>query len=633
MKIQNKAGVRMNNKVTEGNYMKFGVQRQADGMTFTFAGNREDTCAIIFYDEHKKVRKRIETPAQFCRGAVRSVHVSGLKSEKLYYNYEINGQVVTDAYAPKIAGREKWMDENRKENEFAVCGSYENTEYVWEQPGQPEIKKGEMVMYKLHVRGFSMDAGLRGGKKGTFAALEEKIPYLKKLGVTTLELMPVYEFEEMERDEKQTLPDYLNWETKETDVVKPPETKEKISVNYWGYTKGFYFAPKASYSYGKNAALELKHLVDRLHQNGMECVMEFYFQKEENQNLILDALRYWAAEFHIDGFHLIGENVPVMAIAQDLYLKRTKIFCPYIPETLWNERERYPHLFLYNEEYLYAGRKLLNHCGGTLWEFANQQRKQNETIGFVNFLTNNNGFTLADLFSYCEKHNEENGENNADGPDYNFSINCGAEGKSTRKYVKELRRKHIYMAFGMLFFAQGVPLFLAGDEFENSQNGNNNAYCQDNKTGWINWKNQKSCGYVTEFVEKLAAFRRAHPVIRMERPMQFGDYLHKGSPELSYHSDSAWITQPIEQKAAFGMMYNGDYVQNGKESADDYVYIGYNFLAGQSELALPKPADKKKWYLVMDTAETQPFLPEEKLLENQHKIIIKPQSVIVLLGK
>lgn len=624
----------MNYTVTEGNYLRFGLQSVKDGVIFTFAGEKEDVCEVILYDRSLKVAGRVEAPAAFCRGAVRSVYIHGLKADHLLYNYEINGEIVPDPYASKIAGREKWDDARRAECDFLVCGSFEEKEYEWQSACCPEIPKNEMVMYKLHVRGFSMDSGKKGKMRGTFAAVEERIPYLKALGVTTVELMPVYEFEEIEIPKKQKLPGYIPQGSIPEKETGSGTDKEKLKVNYWGYTKGFYFAPKASYGCSKNVTRELKHLIDALHQNQMECVMEMYFEQEENQNLILDALRYWATEFRADGFHLIGENVPITAIAQDLYLRRSKIFYQYIPEQLWKEKEHYPHLFVYNDEYLYTGRKLLNHQGGSLFEFGNQQKKQNKTVGFVNFMANNNGFTLADLFSYCEKHNEANGEENADGSNYNFSINCGTEGKTSRKYVKELRRKHLYMALSMVFFAQGVPLLLAGDEALNSQQGNNNAYCQDNKTGWVNWKRNTGMEALQEFVQKLAAFRKAHPVIRKAEPMHLNDYQHKGCPDLSYHSDNAWTAGLPEEKGAFGVMYCGDYAVDDAGRPDDMVYIGYNFHTGVNELALPKLAGKKKWYVVMDTAEQEyVFLPEEKLAENQHRITVRPQSVVLLLGK
>lgn len=617
----------MNYTVTEGDYLKFGVQKQKDGMIFTFAGRKEDDCAIVLYGESFEVTAKVQASPKFCKGEVRSVYVHGLKGKSVYYNYEKNGEIVTDSYALKIRGREIWNDKTREENDFFICGVYEEQNYVWNSDKQPEVQKSNMVMYKLHVRGFSMDAGLRGKMRGTFAAIEQKIPYLKSLGVTTLELMPLYEFEELQVHKKPKLPDYISYLAKRNEKMQNKE-EQKIKLNYWGYTKGNYFAPKASYSRDKNTAKELKHLIDTLHENEMELVMEMYFCGDETQQFILDVLRYWAAEFHVDGFHLLGDNIPVLPAAQDLFLKRTKLFCPYFPEQIWQQKESYPHLYLYNDEYSYAAKKLLNRQGGTLYEFCNQQKKQNEHLGFVNFITNNNGFTLADLFSYSEKHNQENGEENADGCNYNFSINCGVEGKTVRRYVKEQRRKHIYMAFSMLFFAQGVPLFMAGDELLNSQDGNNNAYCQDNKIGWVNWKSNEQKQQLIEFVKNLAAFRKRHPILRLEKPMQLNDYLHKGCPDLSYHSENAWVSRFPEEKAAFGVMYNGSYAN------DDDIYIGYNFHAGISELALPKLSAKKSWHLVMDTAaEGQVFYKQEIKIENQHRTAVRPHSVVVLIGK
>lgn len=611
--------------VTEGNYIKFGVQRGKTGYIFTFAAKKEDACAIILYSEPFLIEERIEVPEQYCMGEVRSVLIHCAKRKNLYYNYEINGRIVTDPYAVAVAGREHWRDTARAQADYAVCGRWEEDSYQWKTEGRPEIPRSEMVMYKLHIRGFSMDAGGLGTKKGTFAGLEARIPYLKELGITTVELMPVYEFEEFIFPEKQKLPEYVSLHTK---PEEPVEEEEALGLNYWGYTAGNYFAPKASYSRSGRASTEFKHLIDTLHANQMECVMEMYFEKEENQNLMLSALRYWAMEYRVDGFHLIGESVPILAAAQDAYLKRTKLFYHYLPESLWEMPESYPHLFVYNEEYLYAGRKLMNHQGGSLYEFCNQQRKQNGTIGFVNYLTNNNGFTLADLFSYCEKHNEANGEENADGMNYNFSTNCGAEGKTSKKYVKELRKKHMLLAFSMLFTAQGVPLFMAGDEVWNSQGGNNNAYCHDNKTGWVNWKCTDKT--LAAFIKELLAFRKAHPVIRREQPMQLTDYLHKGCPDMSYHSENAWISGFPEEKAAFGVMYNGSYEEDG---SSDYVYIGYNFHTEKNQLALPKLPNHRKWYCVMDTADGRGFLEKETIAADQHGIEIAPMSVMLLTGK
>lgn len=620
--------------ITEGNYKKFGVQTEKEGIIFTFEGAREDDCFLLLYNDKGSVVSRIEAPKEYCIGSVRSICLHGMKEKQLRYNYEINGEVVIDTYAGKIFGREKWNDAARAAVNYQIYSGIETEEFDWEGDKFPEVPKNQMFIYKLHVRGFSMDAGIRGKEKGTFAAIKNKLSYLKELGVTVLELMPVYEFEEMILKETPRLPEYLKWESKEEDLIKPePEVVQK-GLNYWGYTTGNYFAAKASYSSTKSASTELKSLICEMHKNGMECIMEMYFEEGMNQNVILDVLRFWVREYHVDGFHLIGTSVPVTAIAQDLFLSRTKLFYQGFESFLYEAETRYPHLYVYNDEYIYPTRKLLNRYDGLVEDFANQQRKQHGTVGFVNYVANNNGFTLADLFSYQEKHNEANGEENTDGVSWNFSNNCGFEGKTGKKQIAALRKKQAYNAIAMLFLAQGVPLLLSGDEMGNSQSGNNNAYCQDNKIGWLNWKAGMKQEALRRFVADMAAFRKAHPVICLDKPMQLNDYGHKGCPDLSYHGENAWISGFIRENKSFGTMYCGEYAKDAEGNTDDYVYIGYNFKAGTTHLALPKLPAKKKWYLCCDTSESErPFLEKVKLLENQHLVPVKAQSVMILLGK
>lgn len=622
----------MDYKVTEGNYNKFGVEQTVEGLTFTFVCEPENTSELVIYNEKREITEEIEVPAEYTRGSVRSVCLAGRKMTRVFYNYRINGKIQTDPYAKRLIGRERWNDLERIRGTVPLCGCYEKERYPWKAV-QPKLARNELVLYKLHVRGFSMDAGIRGRKKGTFAAAAERIPYLKELGITAVELMPVYEFEEIEQKEKQELPAYLKSRLAEYPESAPAEENE-TRLNYWGYTKGFYFAPKASYSKDGKAAAELKSFIDTLHENGMECVMELYFGSGENPALILDALHDWSSVYRVDGFHLIGEGLPIMEIAADAYLSRTKIFLPYLPQEIWERKEQYPHLFLYNDEFLYAGRKLVNHQGGTAEEFCNQLRKQNETVGFVNYFSNQNGFTLADVFSYNEKHNEENGEENTDGMAFNFSQNCGTEGRTNRAYVRALRKKRMYLALAMTFLSQAVPLLLEGDEIANSQKGNNNAYCQDNKTGWVNWRRREYGDDFIAFVKNLATFRKAHPVIRMEKPMHGNDYKHLGSPDLSFHSQNAWVSSFQPQDAAFGVMYNGAYAKKADGEADDMVYIGYNFHEENRELALPKLSDKRKWYCVMDTgADGDPFEGTGGPAENQQKVTLAAQTAVILIGK
>lgn len=623
----------MDYRIKEGNYEKLGLVRKGDAAIFTFEGEKEDRCSILFYGKNQEVIGRIEVPEAYCRGSIRSVCVNGLPKKNLKYNYEINGNVKTDDYAKSIVGREKWNDTNRAAWDYAICGGDVPEDFDWQEDRQPEIPRKDMVMYKLHVRNFSMDAGLRGRVKGTFSAVMEKIPYLKSLGITTIEFMPVYEFEEVVMPKPVKLPEYLCWESKAEDKIKPVEKTPTGRVNCWGYVPGNYFAPKASYSSIPEADIEWKTLIRELHKNGMECVMEMFFDEKVNQNIILDALRFWVREYHVDGFHLLGTSIPVTAIAQDLLLSRTKLYYTSFAPVLLEKKKTCHHLYIYSDEYLYPARKILNHMEGDLNEFLCQQRKQHEVQGFVNYVANHNGFTLADVFCYCEKHNQANGEDNCDGNSWNYSSNCGVEGRTRKRFVEYMRRKQLKNAIAMLFTAQGVPLLYAGDEFANSQEGNNNAYCQDNRIGWLNWKNTERYGWLISFVTKMAEFRRKHPVISLDVPMQQSDYGRKGFPDLSYHGENAWVSVVSMDRQAVGVMYCGAYAKKEDGSNDDFIYIGYNFHSGLSNLALPKLPEKKKWYLAVTTAGEEMCPEKEELLENQHLLSVEGQSISILIGK
>lgn len=623
----------MSNTISEGNYERYGVQVQNDDIIFTFEAEKEDECKIIFYGKNQEITEKVEVPAKYCRGAIRSVCIKGKSIKHLRYNYEINGEVITDSYANRIVGRERWADKGRESRGYQVCGGYSSTEFDWQEDASPEVPRQQMVMYKLHVRGFSMDAGVRGRTKGTFAAVRERIPYLKQMGITTVEFMPVYEFEEFVIPEQTLLPEYLKWQIEEEDMIKPEVTPVSDKLNFWGYVRGNYFAVKSSYASTPDAAREWKELIRELHANGIECVMEMFFAEGQNQNIILDALHYWVREYHVDGFHLLGDKLPITAIAQDAWLRRTKIFYKAFDSMLFETPCRYPHLFAYNDEYLYPVRGMLNHINGNLEAFACQQRKQHVTLGFVNYVADNNGFSLMDIFSYAEKHNQANGEDNCDGNNWNLSSNYGVEGRTSKKYINAVRERQLCNAIAILMLGQGVPLLFSGDECGNSQNGNNNAYCQDNRIGWINWKKNEKYAWLTEFAGRMAAFRKEHPVISSEHPKELSDFGRKGFPDLSYHGENAWISTLSGERQSMGMMYCGAYEKCADGSEDEMIYVGYNFHTGSDRLALPKLSDKKKWYLCMDTARgREPFLTKEEVLSEQ-QIEVKGQSVVILIGK
>lgn len=619
----------MNFSIKKGNFAKLGVQISKK-VTFTFEAEKEDACYLILVDKESLCEEKIEVGAEYALGSLRSITVEKLNADKYYYYYLINDEQIVDPYATGIAGREIWNDSSREKIDYQIYGRLVAVESDWEDDSLPELDKNEVVLYKLHVRGFSM--GQRASKKnGTFQAIIQKIPYLKELGVTTIELMPCYEFEEVEIKRKLDLPSYVKWEAKEEDCIMPITQKEKPSkVNYWGYGKGNYFSVKSSYAANPyKPEKEMKQLVKALHAQNMECVMEMFFEEGISHTFVLDVLRFWVKNYHVDGFKLMGNQLPITAIAQDPWLSRTKIFSEQISEELHLPERNYKHLYYETDEYLYPARKILNHMNGNMKEFVDQQRKQGEEIGFVNYITSNNGFTLSDLFMYNDRHNEDNGEDNLDGTMWNFSNNYGVEGPTRKKFISEVRDLKWRNAMLMLLLAQGVPMIWEGDEFGNSQNGNNNAYCQDNEIGWVNWKKDAKSKQKIQFAQDVLKFRREHKAIAKNTPYQFCDYQLLGSPDLSYHGENAWISQVDMGSMSVGMMYNGAY---SGEKED--VYIAYNFYSNRVNLALPSLGKKKKWYMVIEsTDKTNPYKKEPVLIEEQQHLSMNPQSICVLIGK
>lgn len=615
----------MKNSVREGNYEKLGVRQMEGSVIFTFCREKEDQCAVVLLHRGSGEQIRIEAPEKFCIGSLCSIEVFGIDVKQYVYYFEINGEKVMDPYARRIMGREVWNDDTRGKDGYEVYAGFADEAFDWKKDRAPELPGSGMFMYKLHVRGFTMEASVQN--PGTFRALMNKLSYLRKLGVTTVELMPAYEFEEMQITAPVHIPEYVTWKAKSQDLIRPAvAVTETRQLNYWGYGPGNYFAVKAAYAADpEHASAEYKALIRRLHELGMECVMEMYFPEDSNHNMILDALRYWVREYHVDGFHLLGRSIPLTAIVQDNLLSRTKIFCGEFAPDMKDVR-RCKNLFLYKDEYMYPARKVLNHLNGNMRDFVDQQRKQGENLGYVNYLACNNGFTLADLFMYNDKHNEANGEENRDGSDWNFSNNYGCEGPTRQRYINALRRLKWRSAVMMLFLAQGVPLLWAGDEFGNSQQGNNNAYCQDNTTGWVNWKNEKSRRKELYFLSRLVEFRRQHPILAREEPFRLSDYRLLGAPDLSFHGENAWIAEPDAGRLCVGMLYSGAYSPDADRSED--VYVAYNFLAAEANLALPRPEPDRSWYLVMDSDSDTPYC-EEQALQEGNVIRMSPQSVRV----
>lgn len=606
--------------MTIGDFATYGASRREDTVTFTYVlPVLADSKIRLFHKKTYECLYEIHVPQTYHMGRVISVSLQGYPWEKLCYRYEIDGEDVLDPYATQIIGRDRWMDERRMEAKYRVYGGFDAGSYAWQEQ-RPVIATGDMILYKLHMRGFTMQHGLPASMKGNYRGIMELLPELQQLGVTSLEFMPLYDFEDIfyhthfELDENY----------RSVLVAEPP-----MKPNYWGYGNAAYFAPKASYFGGEEARKHCKEMVEAIHNAGMEVIMEFSFTGEASDDVILDALKFWVKEYHIDGFHLLGAPLPGMRIAEEPLLGNTKVFYDQFPRECLLKDDGSKHLFTYNDFFQYPLRRLQNHMDGNVNELANMMRRQEEYSGYINFIANNNGFTLMDVFTYGEKHNEANGEDNRDGSNYNCSFNFGQEGPTNNRMIQKVRNSNVRTAMALLLLSQGVPQILSGDEVGNSAMGNNNPYCQDNEVGWVNFNKRKNAQQLREYVTQLIAFRKAHTVLSLEEPMQQSDYRTTGLPDLSYHGREPWIMGIGEEKKAIGILYNGAY---GRGDEEEDVMVCINFYYGEESFALPKLLGGRKWYFVTNTGDAE-WKPDTEPLSKQSLAIVPGGTVTILVGK
>ena len=616
-------------QVKIGEYHRPGITRQGEDICFTVAVPDGKRCSLLLYEKgSREVAASIPMGSSSQYGDLRSVEIGKLPMEAYEYNYLVDGQVVTDPYAHRIAGREQWGVP--VSGEGSIRGCIVNGSYDWEGDRQLQLPYEEIVAYSTHVRGFTRHGSSGVRAKGTFRGVAEKIPYLRKLGINQLELMPVYEFAEVE-----------DWDEKQP-PLRVLFGNEKERMNYWGYGTGYYFAPKASYAASGDPVRELKDLVKQLHKNEIELILEFYFPKGIRTALVLDCIRYWVLEYHIDGIHVNRDGTPVEALAQEPLLSHTKIMTESFGlDEIYEERytPAFRNLAEYHDAFLQGARRFLKGDEGELASFIWRARRNPDRCAVMNYLAGHNGFTLMDTVSYDEKHNEANGEKNRDGTDYNYSWNCGEEGPSRKKKTVALRARQLRNAFLLLLLSQGTPLIYGGDERGNSQSGNNNVYCQDNELSWINWKPGKAWEFLPEYVEKLIAFRAAHPVFRQKKELCQTDYLSCGYPDVSYHGKRAWFGDFENYSRSVGILYAGEYVAANSEGLqqDDSFYVACNMHWIPHEFALPGLPDRRVWSVAIDSGvEGAAGIcsdGKERSLEDQRTVTVPGRTILVLRGK
>lgn len=615
----------MTNMSGNRNPYPLGARPEAGGICFSFV-SREADCGILLYNSGtgRELRK-IPFTEEDRLGNIYCKMVEGIQPETVTYQFYRGRDIVPDEHGRVFPGKHAFGKKDEKSGKKA---GFLPDIYDWEGDRCPEIPYSEAICYCIHVRGFTKHVSSEVKSRGTFAGIEEKISYLKELGVTTLELQPAYEFAEEEEAEKgKKLPSYC------VPGISGTSAGDR-RVNYWGYKKGYYYAPKAAYSASGNAPEEFRSLVKALHKNHMELVMQFYFPEGADRNEIPGILRFWTLEYHVDGFHLMGENLPVDMLAADHLLADKKImYYGFGRETVYDKMDspRFPHLAEYNDSYLYDMRKLLKGDDNMLGSALRHMRYIPEKAGRIHYLTNYYGFTLADLVSYDHKHNEANGEENRDGNDYNCSWNCGEEGTTRSRRVRQLRLRQMKNAICMLLLTQSTPLIFMGDEFGNTQNGNNNPWCQDNGTCWLDWRMLKRNGELLEFWKQAIAFRRKHPILHPESQLRLMDYISCGYPDLSYHGESAWRSHIESYNRHAGIMLCGKYAEIDNFKTDDFIYIAMNMHWESHRLALPKLPKGMCWRMAFATAEEE-YITESPEENRDSGVTVAPRSIAVLVS-
>lgn len=564
-------------KIISGRPQPFGAEVEGNKVNFAVRVPAGKDCFLLLYKKGTAVpEKRIEMPESEGIGEVRYLAVDEIDPGSYEYNFEIGRKVYVDPYVKELAGKETF-GKKRDPQKHEIRGRMIAADYDWKDDRRLHLPWSEVIAYSLHVRGYTKHSSSKVKNKGTFLGLTEKISYLKDLGINQIQCMPVYEFEEC----------------------------RKTGVNYWGYGPAYYFAPKSAYASGTSPAAELKDMVRAFHREQIEVVLEMPFAEGVSVQTVLECLRFYMMEYHVDGFVVNPYIVPWEILREDPFLKDIKLIRK--EDGFQNIMRR----FLKGDE---------NMVNDVIWAL----RHNSSADGACNYITTHTGFTLWDLVSYDCKHNEANGENNTDGPDYNYSWNCGAEGPSRKKAVVTLRKNQVRNALFLLLTAQGTPCLLAGDEFFNSQKGNNNVYCQDNEIGWTDWSRLKTDDSLFRFVRELIAFRKKHPVLHRREELKGLDRTACGMPDVSYHGENAWQVKAEVWSRQLGVLYSGS------DLGDADCFVAYNMHWIPHRFALPSPGKGKVWKIAGGTGRGMGEPLSEP--EEQSEVELTERSIAVLVS-
>ena len=666
------------------------------GVNFTVHTHYGTSCTLLlFHRDAVEPYARLPFPDAYKIGDVYSMIVFGLDIEEFEYAYQIDGPyepenglvfnrnaILLDPYARSVAGQRLWGDRKLGGYHARVVRDV----FDWGEMPQSTRTMSDLIIYELHVRGFTYHPSSGVTHRGTFAGLMEKIPYLKELGINAVELMPIFEFDE---------------------TMNSREAGGKTLYDYWGYNTVGFFAPNTSYistdEYNQEGT-ELKELIKAFHDNGIEVILDVVFNHTAEGNelgptfcfkgfdnkvyymltpegnyynfsgcgntlncnnpivrlLILECLRYWAVSYRIDGFRfdlasILGRhedgsplnNPPLLELlATDPVLRNVKLIAEAWDAGGMYQVGKFPaskRWAEWNGRYRDSIRSFLKGDSWCCWDAARSisgsgdlyggyySDNNNNYAGYnscVNFLTCHDGFTLYDLYSYNEKHNEENGWNNTDGSNDNRSWNCGVEGDTDDPDVLSLRFRMMRNACVVLMCSRGTPMFFAGDEFGNSQSGNNNAYCQDNEISWLDWGLLEKNRDFFEFFKFMIHYRLKHPVIRKKLPDAIC-----GMAPLRTHCTNPEEADIPRDAMTFAVSFAGYNTETGK---DDLVYVAINTYWEDVRVMVPELSHHCAWYLSVNTwgdENGRYFYPEGEEVRIEHEFIMRPRSVAVFTGR
>lgn len=680
-------------KIRPGFFRMYGACVASNGVSFTINSHGATRCTLLlFKPQAPKPYARIPFPDSYRIGDTYSMLVYDIKPDEFEYAFSFDGpyepakgllfneeNVLLDPYSRAVTGQRKWGEKPEGGKDFEYRARVVKSSFDWGNIKQLEQPFEDLVIYEIHVRGYTKDKSSGVSAPGTFAGLKDKIPYLKDLGINAVELMPIFEFDEMES-------------ARVVDGVQ--------LYNYWGYNTVSFFAPNTSYAFNEehnHEGDELKSLIKALKENGIEVILDVVFNHtaEENEmgpcfsfkgidnnvyymltpdahyynfsgcgnvmncnhpvvrNFIIDCLRHWAIEYRVDGFRfdlasILGRdqngapmaNPPILeSLAFDPVLGKMKLiaeawdagglyqvgsFPSWNRWAEWNGRYRDDmRSFLKGDDGM-AGNAITRITGSRdLYSPESRGHKAS-----VNFLTCHDGFTLYDLYSYNEKHNEKNGWNNTDGDNNGHSWNCGAEGETDDPNVNGLRRRLIKNAFAALLCSRGPAMFFAGDEFCNTQFGNNNAYCQDNIISWLDWGRLEEFKEIHDFVRHMIQFRKEHPILRkMTKPSscQF--------PEISVHNGTPFNASTDYKTKLIGIMYAG---RNEEDTEDDIVFYCMNAYWEPLVMQLPVLPNGKHWHVDTNTNaeyfDGEDFTEKTELL-GVNTIRVPARTTIILVAE